>query len=49
MHAIRDGAVIEERGEHFVHRLEDRRLAAHVEERLLLAGKGRFRKIFRGS
>ena len=48
MHAIRDGAIVEERGEDLVHRLQHGRRAAHVEKRLLLTGKGSFRQILRG-
>ena len=47
MHAIRDRAVVEQRRKHLVHGLQHRCLAAHVEERFLLAGERRFRQILR--
>ena len=48
VHAIGDGAIVEQRGEHFVHALEQRIAAAHVEERFLLAGERRVRQILGG-
>ena len=40
MHTVGDGAVVEKRGEHLVHGVQHVVLAAHVEERFLLAGEG---------
>ena len=48
VHAIGDGAIVEQRGEHFVHALQQRIAAAHVEERFLLAGERGIRQIFGG-
>ena len=39
VHAVGYGAIVEQRGVHFVHGLEQMLLAAHVEECLLLAGE----------
>ena len=47
VHPIGYRAIVEQRGVHFVHGLEQMLLAAHVEECLLLAGKGGFGKVFR--
>ena len=48
VHAIGYGAIVEQRGVHFVHGLEQMLLAAHVEESFLLAGEGGLRQIFGG-
>src|ERR1700722_10093637 len=48
MHAVRNGTVVEQRGEHFVHRLQDRCLTTNVQESFLLSRKRCFRQIFRG-
>jgi len=48
VHAIGDGAIVEERCVYLVHAAEQMLLAAHVEEGLLLSGKGCFGQIFRG-
>ncbi len=48
VHAIGDGAIVVERGEHFVHALDQRFLAAHVEECFLLTGERRVRQVFGG-
>ena len=40
MHAVGYGAVVEQRGVHFVHAGEQMLLAAHVQERFLLSGEG---------
>ena len=45
MHAIGDRAIVEQRGEHFVHALEQRVAAAHVEERFLLTGERCVRQV----
>ena len=47
VHPIGYRAVVEQRGVHFMHGLEQMLLAAHIEECFLLAGKGGFGKIFR--
>ncbi len=47
VHAVGDRAVVEQRREDFVHRLDHVRGAAHVEKRLLLARKRGFRQVFR--
>ena len=46
VHAISNRAIVEQRREHLVHALQQRIAAAHVEERFLLAGEGRFGQIF---
>ena len=46
VHAVGDGAVVVERGEHVADRVEHVVGAADVEEGLLLAGEGRFRQVF---
>jgi hypothetical protein len=46
VHAIGDGAIVEQRGIHLVHAGQQVLLAAHVEEGLLLAGEGGVRQIF---
>ena len=45
VHAIGDRAIVEQRGEHFVHALEQRVATAHVEERFLLAGERCVRQV----
>ena len=46
VHAIGDGAIVEQRREHFVHALEHRVAPAHVEERFLLTGERCVRQVF---
>jgi len=48
VHPVGDRTVGEERGEHLVDRSQHRCLAAHVEEGLLLTGKGSLRQVFGG-
>ena len=48
VHAVGDGTIVEQGGEHLVHRAHDRIGAADVEQRLLLPGEGGFRQILRG-
>ena len=48
VHAVGDGAIVEQRGEHLVHRAQHARLAAHVEEGFLLAGEGGLRQVLGG-
>ncbi|CCJ97896.1 hypothetical protein BN130_390 [Cronobacter malonaticus 507] len=48
MHAVRDGAVIKQRGEHMFHRHHHRIDALHVQEGFLLAREGSVRHIFGG-
>jgi hypothetical protein len=45
VHAIGDGAIVEQRGKYLMHALQQMRFAAHVQERLLLACKRRIRQI----
>ncbi|SVK54279.1 Uncharacterised protein [Acinetobacter baumannii] len=47
VHAIRNGAVIEQRREHVLDRHHHGVDALHVEEGFLLAGKGSVRHVFR--
>ncbi len=47
VHAIGNGAIVEQRCENLMHRLQYGRVAPHVEECFLLAGERRFRQIFR--
>ena len=48
VHAIGNGAVVEQRGEHLVHGAQHAGLAAHVEEGFLLAGEGGLRQVLGG-
>jgi hypothetical protein len=48
MHAVGDGAVVVERGEYRVHRVEHRVFTANVEIAFLLAGERGIRQIFGG-
>ena len=48
MHAIRNRPVVEERGEHVAHGLDDRILALHVEKGFLLTRKRSLGQIFGG-
>ena len=48
VHAIGDGAIVEQRRVHFVHGLEQLLLAAHVEKSFLLAGEGCLGQILGG-
>ena len=48
VHAVGYGAVVEQRGIHFVHAGHQMLLAAHVQESLLLSGKRCLRQIFGG-
>jgi len=45
---VGNGAIVEQRGIHFMHRVHKMFLAAHVQEGFLLAGEGRLRQIFSG-
>src|SRR6516164_1175285 len=48
VYAIDDGAVGEDRRKALPARFDHRGLAAHVQKALVLAGKARIRKVFRG-
>gem|GEM_PF-3119204 len=48
VHAVGNGTVVEQRGEHFLGRADHVVHATDVEEGFLLAGKGRVRKVFGG-
>jgi hypothetical protein len=48
VHAVRDRAVIEQRGVHLVHAGEQMIFAAHVQERLLLSREGGLRQVLGG-
>ena len=46
VHAVGDGAVVEQRGEHLVHAGFHMRQAADIEHGFLLTGEGRIRQVF---
>ena len=48
VHAVGDGAVVVQGGEHFLHLAHDVVFAGDVEEGFLLAGEARIRQVFRG-